>query len=345
MKLISLFSGCGGLDLGFKKAGFKIIWANEFDKTIVPTFKKNFSRTYLDTRSILDIKHEEVPDCEGIIGGPPCQSWSAFGKGKGFSDPRGKLFEEYIRFVQEKKPKFFLAENVQGITFLKHSKAMQRILDCFKELGYNVSLDLLNTNNYGVPQTRKRIIIVGYPASFGEFFYPPKEKPYKPVLKDVIFHLRNNSIPAKPKNYPNPKVKVPNHEYMIGSFSYHYMSRNRVQCWNKPSFTIQASGRHAPCHPDSSEMIKVKKDVRKFKNHKKVRRLSIKECALIQTFPDDFKFEYSQVNEGYKMIGNAVPVEFARQLAFKIKKDLKKYDNLPVKFRLKGKLRTNRLIK
>ena len=119
------------------------------------------------------------------------------------------------------------------------------------------------------------------------------------------------------------------------------MSRNRVRAWHEPSFTIQAGGRHAPCHPQAPPMVKLEKDKRKFKHGstKLYRRLSVRECAAIQTFPDDFIFEYKTVADGYKMIGNAVPVEFAKRLALKIKKDLKRFDNLPVKFDKRGELK------
>ncbi len=341
MRIVSFFSGAGGLDLGFKKAGFKFIWANEYDPAIHPTFKKNFPRTKLDTRSIVDIAPSEVPDCDGIIGGPPCQSWSEAGAGRGINDSRGKLFHNYVDIIEEKKPKFFLAENVSGLLFNKHSSALNNIFERFLNIGYNVSFKLLDANDYGVPQNRKRVIIVGYPISYGEHFYPPEPDEYKPVLRDAIYHLRNNSVPALAKNKPNPNLKVTNHEYMIGKFSTMYMSRNRVRAWDEPSFTIQAGGRHAPCHPQAPAMIKLEKDKRKFKHGstKLYRRLSVRECAAIQTFPDDFKFVYKNVADGYKMIGNAVPVEFARKLALKIKQDLKRFNNLPIKFNKRGELK------
>ena len=340
MKIISLFTGCGGLDLGFKKAGFKIIWANENDKNIVPTFKKNFPNVILDTRSIKDIDPSETPDCDGIIGGPPCQSWSEAGSHRGINDDRGRLFFDYVRFIKEKRPKFFLAENVPGILFNRNSSALNDIFKNFLNVGYNVSFKLLDANNYGVPQTRKRVIIVGYASSFDTFFYPPKQDSYKPNLKDSIYHLKDNAVSARSKNKPNPNTKIPNHEYMIGNFSYVYMSRNRVRKWDEPSFTIQAGGRHAPCHPQAPVMKKIETNKRKFVHGKKnlYRRLTIRECAAIQTFPDNFIFDYSQVAQGYKMVGNAVPVEFARKLALKIKEDLKKLNNSSVNFSEKGTL-------
>ena len=151
----------------------------------------------------------------------------------------------------------------------------------------------------------------------------------KKTLKDALEGLPK-PIPALEKNKTNFKEhkmrnnQISNNEYMIGSFSTIFMSRNRVRSWEEPSFTIQAGGRHAPVHPDAPIMKKVETDKFKFceKNIKKYRRLSVRECARIQTFPDDFVFFYKKVSDAYKMIGNAVPVKLAKVVATEIKKQL-----------------------
>lgn len=162
MNIISLFSGAGGLDLGFKKAGFNTIYANEYDKTIWQTFEHNFKDVKLDKRDIRNIKSTEIPDCIGIIGGPPCQSWSEAGSLRGINDSRGKLFFDYIRIIKDKKPLFFLAENVSGILHERNKDAFNTILTGFKELGYHVKYKLLNAKDYNVPQDRERVFIVGF---------------------------------------------------------------------------------------------------------------------------------------------------------------------------------------
>jgi DNA (cytosine-5)-methyltransferase 1 len=325
MKIVSFFSGAGGLDKGFENAGFNVVWANEYDKVIWDTYESNFPHTKLDKRSIVKIDSSEVPECEGIVGGPPCQSWSEAGALRGIEDLRGQLFFEYIRIIKDKKPKFFLAENVSGILFSRHREAFEKILESFAEIGYNVTYGLLNANNFGVPQDRERVIIVGYQTNLGIEFQPPKAVSTRPTLKNAIYDLKNSAKPAIDKIKPNPKTKIPNHEYMTGGFSSMFMSRNRVRSWDKPSFTIQAGGRHAPLHPQAPEMELVAQNVRKFVAGKEdlYRRLSVRECARVQTFPDDFIFKYKTVVDGYKMIGNAVPVELGKQLALQIKKDLK----------------------
>lgn len=334
MKIISLFSGAGGLDLGFHQAGFDTIFANEYDKTIWDTFEHNFPNTKLDKRSIVDLPSNDVPDSIGIIGGPPCQSWSEAGAGRGINDKRGQLFYEYIRILKEKEPLFFLAENVSGILLPRHKEAFHNILNEFKSLNYNVSYFLLDANDFGVPQNRKRVIIVGYHKKMNKLFSPPKTIIPKPVLKDAIWDLRL-AKPAKEKNYTNGNKELTalNHEYMNGGFSTIYMSRNRVRSWDEPSFTIQAGGRHAPLHPQAPKMKFIEQNKRIFVPGKEdlYRRLSVRECARIQTFPDDFLFKYNNVAVGYKMIGNAVPVEFARQLANVIYKDVYEYLTLKIK--------------
>jgi DNA (cytosine-5)-methyltransferase 1 len=328
MKIVSLFSGAGGLDLGFHQAGFETIFANEYDKTIWDTFEHNFPNTKLDKRSIVDLPSSDVPDSIGIIGGPPCQSWSEAGAGRGINDKRGQLFYEYIRILKEKEPLFFLAENVSGILLERHKEAFDNILKEFKSLNYNVSYFLLDANDFGVPQNRKRVIIVGYHKKMNKAFSPPKTITPKKTLKDAIWDLRL-AKPAKEKNYTNgnEKLSALNHEYMNGGFSTIYMSRNRVRSWDEPSFTIQAGGRHAPLHPQAPKMKFIEQNKRIFAPGKEdlYRRLSVRECARVQTFPDDFLFKYENIANGYKMIGNAVPVEFAKHLASVIYKDVSEY--------------------
>ncbi len=317
MNIISLFSGAGGLDLGFKKAGFDIVWANEYDKTIWETYKKNHS-TFLDCRDIRDIPSDEIPECDGIIGGPPCQSWSEAGAQRGIEDSRGKLFYEFIRILKDKQPKFFVAENVSGMLADLHKEAVQNILHHFENAGYNLSVNLVNAADYDVPQDRKRVFYIGFRKDLDINYQFPMRQTNKITLKDAIWDLKDNAIKACDKNKTNGEnCSIPNHEYMNGGFSTIYMSRNRVRSWDEQSFTIQAGGRHAPIHPQAPKMLFVEKNKRIFVPGKEdlYRRLSVRECARIQTFPDDFKFYYTDIADGYKMVGNAVPVMLAYHVA------------------------------
>lgn len=332
MKVVSFFAGAGGLDLGFEQAGFDVIWANEYDREIWETYEKNHKNTILDKRSIVDIPSSEVPDCDGIIGGPPCQSWSEAGSKKGIADKRGQLFYEFMRILADKKPKFFLAENVSGMLLPTHKEALANIKQMFTDIGYDLSFQLLNVSDYGIPQDRKRVFFIGYRKDLGlKFQFPIATTPEtKITLEKAIGDLKNNVLPAKEGNYTNGNdCIVKNHEYMIGGFSSIFMSRNRVRSWNEVSFTIQAGGRHAPIHPQAPKMKFIEQNLREFVKGKEklYRRLSVRECARIQTFPNSFTFYYSSVVAGYKMIGNAVPVRMGKVLAQKIYEDL---DNFKV---------------
>ncbi len=326
MKIISLFSGAGGLDLGFTRAGFEVILANEFDKTIWETYEKNHNNRLLKD-DICKIPDSDFPECDGIIGGPPCQSWSEAGSLRGIDDPRGKLFYEYIRVLKSKKPKFFLAENVKGMMSKRHNSAVQEIVSEFEKAGYDMNIILLNAADYGTPQDRKRVFYIGFRKDLNVTFIPPIPYKKKISLKEAIYDLKDNAIPALDKNYTNGKnCIVPNHEHFIGSFSTIFMSRNRVRDWDDQAFTIQASGRQAQLHPQAPKMIKVETNLQKFEDGKEnlYRRLTVRESARIQGFPDDFLFYYQNVNDGYKMVGNAVPVNLAYEVAKAIKNSLKK---------------------
>ena len=325
MEVISLFSGAGGLDLGFEKAGFKTIWANEYDKEIWETYEKNFPNTFLDRRSIRNIPSDEIPNAIGLIGGPPCQSWSEAGKLKGIDDHRGQLFFEFVRVLRDKKPLFFLAENVSGMLASRHKEALKNIKKHFTDSGYDLYFELVDAYDYKVAQNRKRVFFIGFRKDLNIKFEFPKPFKKKRVLKDVIWDLKESVIPAKEKNCTNGDAcKLSNHEYLLGSFSSIFMSRNRVRSWDEPSFTIQAGGRHAPLHPQAPKMQFVEQNKRIFvlDYEHLYRRLSIRECARIQSFPDEYVFCYKNLTAGYKMVGNAVPPYLAYYLAREIQKHL-----------------------
>ncbi len=329
MKVVSFFAGAGGLDLGFEQAGFKVVWANEYDKDIWATYEKNHPKTKLDKRSIVNIESAEVPECDGIIGGPPCQSWSEAGALRGINDNRGRLFYDFIRILEDKQPKFFLAENVSGMLLPRHEQALENIKSMFSNagLGYKLSFKLLNASDFGVPQDRKRVFFIGIREDLGFKFKFPTPQIKKKDLWYAISDLRNTELPALPNNRTNGKnCKVLNHEFMIGGYSSMFMSRNRVRAWDEQSYTIQAGGRHAPLHPQAPKMKFIEQNKREFVkgSEELYRRLTVRECARIQTFPDDFEFIYTHIAAGYKMIGNAVPVDLAKHLAISIKSQIKK---------------------
>lgn len=319
MKVVSFFAGAGGLDLGFEQAGYNVIWANEFDSEIWDTYAYNHPNTYLDKRSITDISADEVPDCDGIIGGPPCQSWSEAGAKRGIADKRGQLFYDFIRILKAKQPKFFLAENVSGMLHPTHRQALEHIQSLFKKSGYRLTFHSINVANYGIAQDRKRVFFIGIRSDLSlAFRFPLPSSIRRQVLKDVIYDIQDSAQPrASGLSAEPPVCIIPNHEYMTGGFSPIFMSRNRVRSWDEVSFTIQAGARQAPLHPSAPKMLLVEPNKRIFIPGKEelYRRLSVRECARIQTFPDDFIFLYRNIASGYKMVGNAVPPKMAQIIA------------------------------
>lgn len=317
MKLLSFFSGCGGLDLGFERAGFKIVWANDNSSSVLETYIKNFPHTEFSSEDIRKIKAECLPnDIVGIIGGPPCQSWSNAGKGLGIKDPRGKLFLNFIDILHQKQPEFFVAENVRGILSMRNKDAYNGICKLFSEAGYDLFVDYLNAADFGVPQNRERVFFIGFRKDLKVNYHFPKPLNTKTTVRDAIGDLSTNAVVGR----KGLICQVENHEYWDGGYSYIFMSRNRVLDWNKQSFTIQASGRQTSIHPQAPFMEKVKKDVMRFVPGQEhlYRRLTVRECARLQTFPDDFIFKYNNLNDGYKMVGNAVPVNLAYHVAVSI---------------------------
>ena len=329
MDVISLFSGCGGSDFGFKKAGFNVPVANEYDKTIFETFKSNHPNTHLIEGDVRKIRKEDIMpyisgEVDGIIGGPPCQSWSEAGSLRGLDDARGQLFFDYIRILKEFQPKFFLAENVSGMLSNRHSEAVQNILKMFDEAGYDVTLTMVNAKDYGVAEERKRVFYIGFRKDLNVNFVFPQgstaDDNKKLTLCDVIWDLQETAVSALPKNKHNPEA-INNNEYFTGSYSPIFMSRNRVKNWSEQAFTVQASGRQCQLHPQAPKMVKVDADKFEFAKgcENLYRRMTVREVARVQGFPDDFKFIYKDVNDGYKMVGNAVPVNLAYEVAVAIK--------------------------
>ena len=212
----------------------------------------------------------------------------------------------------------------------RHSQAVKDIVQTFEECGYNVSINLVNASDYGVAQDRKRVFYIGFRKDLNAAFRFPEpttpEKDQKLTFQDIIWDLKDSAVPAAEGNKTKGVLKVPNHEYFTGSYSPIFMSRNRVRSWDEQAYTVQASGRQSQLHPQAPKMIKVGENDCRFAEGKEdlYRRLTVREAARVQGFPDDFIFYYHNLNDGYKMIGNAVPVELARIIAEEIKNTLEK---------------------
>lgn len=348
--LLSLFSGCGGLDLGFELAGLKAVMGEKVmeeafrDKTV---FQKNINNNVFNTIFVNDIftearetyagnagkyiymdksdirKIKQFPKADIVLGGFPCPGFSEAGP-RLLDDKRNFLYLHFIRCLMQSKPKLFVAENVKGMTTLGKGEVFKQIVEDFAAAGYTIYHKLLSSEEYGVPQIRKRVILVGVRNDIDfEYQYPePAYGDEKKGLKKIV-DLRT----AIGDLEDNPG------EYFTGSYSSMFMSRNRKKSWSEPSFTIQASGRQAPIHPGGEPMVKVGKDKYIFTDgEENNRRLSVKEIARIQTFPDWYEFSRGTSNRNenakldlvYKQIGNAVPVKLALAVAEPIAEFAKK---------------------
>jgi len=307
MDVVSFFAGCGGLDLGFRQAGFNVIWANEFEADVFETYEYNHPGTTLCKKDIRNVTTEEVPDCDGFIGGPPCQSWSVAGKQKGIEDQRGQLFLNYIGFIKNKSPKFFVIENVKGLLDDKFCDTFKDFLTRLDEAGYDVKYKLLDAVNYREPQNRERVFIVGFRKDLNIQYEFPTATCQEPItLQQAIGDLTAG----------DDICNVP-----FGSF---YYRGNRRRPWDMPSFTIHATASNIPLHPSSPKQLFFGHEKWGFikGREKEYRRLSARECARIQTFPDSFKFLNKDLNATYKMIGNAVPPRLGFYLARSIEQAL-----------------------
>ncbi len=300
MKIVSLFSGAGGLDLGLIKSGHKIVWANDIDSDSCKTYKLNIGN-HIICKDIADVELSEIPNCDVVVGGFPCQGFSMANMLRSSADERNNLYKHFYRIIDGLKPTYFIAENVRGILSLDNGSAIKNIVKEFTNAGYRVKYKQFNTADYGVPQTRIRVIIVGTREDL------PKEMDFQ---FPVSTHEKSNwvSISSALRNIPEPDdvtTELKNHVFSKYKVTNRNFTGHRKTDPNKPSPTILArgNGKGGVCaiqHP---------------LNH---RRMSVRESALIQTFPLNFEFVGS-MGSMYRQVGNAVPVLFGQQIGVKLK--------------------------
>lgn len=294
---VSLFCGAGGLDIGFEQAGFKTIWANDFDKDACKTHQ-NWSRAKVVCGDIAKVDVTEIPDSDIILGGFPCQGFSLSGPRK-IDDSRNVLYKHYVRIVKAKQPKIFVGENVKGLLTMANGDIFEAIKEEFSQCGYNVFSQLVNARYFGVPQDRERVIIVGIRKDLGiNDFSIPVQKNKRMTMREALAGM--------PEPSPDDICNAP--------YSSRFMSRNRKRGWDDVSYTIPAMAKQVTLHPSSPDMEKLGTDLWRFGNDGLTRRFSWQEAAVIQTFPRDLKFEGDLVSK-YKQIGNAVPVKLAEYVA------------------------------
>lgn len=300
MNIISLFSGAGGLDLGLIQAGNQVIWANDIDKNAVETYKQNIGDHIL-LEDIKNVDIDTIPDGDVVVGGFPCQGFSQANRFRMLDDERNALYKFFYRVIKQKQPKFFLAENVKGILTLGKGEAIKQIIADFEKTGYRTELHLVNMANYGVPETRQRVIIVGQRIDLGEemlFHFP--EPTHSKDGKDGL--AKWVSIREAIEHFPDPDKPndTANHEYSKYKVEYRDYTAHRQTNPDLPSPTILARGNGGG-------------GVCAIPHYNGKRRLTVRESAAVQTFPDDFVFSGVR-GSCYRQIGNAVPVLFAKKL-------------------------------
>ena len=320
-RTVSLFSGIGGLDLGFIKQGFNIIWANDFDKYAVESYKANIDSNivYGDLNNYL----EDIPEHDILMAGFPCQPFSLMGKQQGFTDERGTLFFTIERILKKHKPKVIVLENVKNLLTHDRGKTIKRMLEILEDkLNYKVYYDVLNTSDYGLPQTRRRVFIVGFLIEeFGEelntFTFPSPEK-----LNETVFDLLDENVDKK--YFLSHKI-LPT---ILSNGSKNYYSKSEINLKIAKPLTATMHKMHRANQDNYYEDIvnRNKFEDTVEKRISTIRRLTPNECRKLQGFPNNWKYVVSDT-QLYRQFGNAVSVNVSEKLAEQVKKVIKKkYD-------------------
>jgi DNA (cytosine-5)-methyltransferase 1 len=307
MRVVSLFSGAGGLDLGFKMAGHDVVWANDLYEDAVHTYQKNIG-DHIILEDVRNISADEIPDCDIVIGGFPCQGFSVANTKRHIGDERNELYKQLIRVIEDKRPKFFLAENVKGLTNLGKGEVFKMILSDFEHLGYEVLYKILNAADYGVPQTRLRVIIVGVRRDIDWEYEFPKAT-HSQDGRDGLPAWVNVSDALKGLPDPDSENNIPNHTYSKYKLNINGYIGHRLLDPDKPAPTVTARGDNRGGvvilpHPNGQ------------------RRMSCRELASVQSFPVDYEFAGNN-SSIYRQIGNAVPP----LLAYAVAKQFNEYTN------------------
>lgn len=327
--VLELFAGAGGLALGLEQAGFEDIGLIEIDKYASATLRKNRPNWNVIEEDItkIDDVYEYIgkgTNVDVVSGGFPCQTFSYAGKRLGLEDTRGTLFYDYARILKQTKPKMFIVENVRGLVTHDHGRTLKTIIDVFEQIGYSTTYRVLNAWDYGVAQKRQRMILVGVRNDLNITYEFPKPHEYKPVLKDVL----KNVPDSEGQKFSDKKAEVMKlvpaggywrdlpddvaREYMGVSY---FSGGGRTGMarrisWDEPSLTLTTSPSQKQterAHPDENRPFKTR------------------EYARIQSFPDNWEFSGS-VNQIYKQIGNAVAVNFAKEIGLSVIKSLNQID-------------------
>lgn len=320
LRAIDLFSGIGGIKLGLRQAGFDIIFSNDNDRYCKQTFEANFPEK-LDDRDIATIPSEEIPDHDLLAAGFPCQPFSMAGHQRGFEDPRGSLFFEVVRILRDKKPKAFLLENVKHLKIHNGGETLKKILSILEnDLGYYTDYRILNSKDFGLPQKRERIYIVGFRKKV-DFRFPDPLKNTYPKLSDILEKkVSDESYFLTQKYYEGLANHKARHRAKGSGFGFEILDPEGVSY----SLVVGNMGRERNLIKDTVRIGFYREGMDKAttRNCLGIRKLTILECKRLQGFPDTFAFPVSRT-QAYKQLGNAVSIPVIKAVARKIKSALK----------------------
>lgn len=311
LRTLDLFAGIGGIRLGFEKAGFVTVFANDFEEKCKDTYDLNFKKVPLTVKDLQEVSVSELPDFDFLLGGFPCQPFSVAGYRKGFEDKRGNLFFDIVRILEAKRPTGFLLENVKNLRGHDGGNTFRVICSKLDELGYEVKSKILNSVEYGgVPQNRERIYIVGFRKklrAIERFSFP---KPIK--LKKSIVEILHDATEVEDKYYYNSKPLW----NQIGDFAF---EEGKVYQWRRKYIRENKSG---VCPTLTANMGMGGHNVPIVKDTRGVRKLTPRECARLQGFPDSYKLPEVSDAILYKQLGNSVTVPVLERIAKNMKKAL-----------------------
>ena len=304
MRIVSLFSGAGGLDLGLIQAGHQVVWANDIDADAVATYRKNIGH-HICCCDIKEIEVVNIPNADVVVGGFPCQGFSVANLRRDIGDERNELYKFFYKVVEAKQPNYFIAENVKGILSIGKGAAIRQITEDFSNAGYRVEVHKVNMADYGIPQHRERVFIVGQRVGIRPveaFPFPQKTHSKDGVGMEPWVSIRS-AIEGLPSVHD--ANGDPNNRYSKYKVVYRNFTAHRPTNPDSPSPTILARGNG-------------KGGVCTIPHYNGTRRLSVRESAVVQTFPTDYVF-IGSLGSCYRQIGNAVPVAFGRLLGLKLK--------------------------
>jgi DNA (cytosine-5)-methyltransferase 1 len=295
VRAISLFSGCGGSDLALVNKGYEIVFANDIWPQACETYESNLGAQKIECGDIA--KRDEFPVADLLVGCYPCQGYTQGGK-RDWGAPVNFLYRQFDRALRSIKPMAFIVENVNGMAYGASRDLLNNQLHRYRSAGYRVQWAIMNARDYGVPQNRRRVFLVGVKSGLDfEYKFPsPTHGESTPLIPTVTQKSVLEGLPEWPTG-----------EFNDEPFHWYYLSRRRRYDWNEPSPCIVGHWRHVPLHPMSPPLKRIHTDKWEFEYEGKARRLAYRECAAIQGFPNTFKWDHGTIRDRFQMIGNAVP--------------------------------------